>query len=647
MGGQFLGAVTRAYPIAFPARLPPSDAVADDTADRWTDASRFPEITGWQPVLDMLGIGPPAAIRAASSARLQGTRFEAELVAGRLASEAELFRTLAVVLAVPFAAVLDPGRIIIRDQDCLALLDARGAAPPLRVDDGEGRTVWAVSPDGSGIERLRALVRRRPEEARRVWIVAPRTVRAALLERARPLLAAQARNGLFERFPALSARIVGNAWQGGLLGATAMLAALAAILAPVFAWSALHGLGTFVFLACVGLRVAVIRAPAHVAPPDFAGLRLDTLPVYSVLVALHREAAVVPQLLAALDALVWPRGKLEVKLVCEADDDETLQAIRAHRLPHHVEVLEVPPGQPRTKPKALAYALQVISGDFVVLYDAEDRPHPMQLMEAWHRFAKAAPDLACLQAPLEISNRHASAIARLFAFEYCGLFRGMLAWLSSRGTVLPLGGTSNHFRASSLAAVGGWDPYNVTEDADLGVRLVRCGYRTETLTLPTLEDGPETLAVWLPQRTRWFKGWVMTWLVHMRDPVALYRELGPRSFVVMQILSSGLVLSALVHPVLVATGIWIAAGLALGEELSVWQSGLLVFDIASITCGYAAFLALGWQNMTPPERKGFWRIVAFTPVYWLMLSWAAWRSLLHLWKRPHHWEKTPHFGVRE
>jgi len=134
----------------------------------------------------------------------------------------------------------------------------------------------------------------------------------------------------------------------------------------------------------------------------------------------------------------------------------------------------------------------------------------------------------------------------------------------------------------------------VTEDADLGVRLVRCGYRTETLTLPTLEDGPETLAVWLPQRTRWFKGWVMTWLVHMRDPVALYRELGPRSFVVMQILSSGLVPSALVHPVLVATGIWIAAGLALGEELSVWQSGLLVFDIASITCGYAAFLALGW-----------------------------------------------------
>jgi cellulose synthase/poly-beta-1,6-N-acetylglucosamine synthase-like glycosyltransferase len=396
------------------------------------------------------------------------------------------------------------------------------------------------------------------------------------------------------------------------------------------------------FLACVGLRLAALRVavpprPAELPRPDPSGL-----PVYSVLVALYREAEVVPDLLDSLDRLDWPRDRLDVKLVCEADDAETLGAIEAAGLPRGFEVIAVPPASPRTKPKALAFALPLARGDYVVLYDAEDEPHPMQLIEAWSVFSQAAPDLACLQAPLEISNGGEGLVARLFAFEYAALFRGLLPYLSDRRRLLPLGGTSNHFRRAVLEEVGGWDPYNVTEDADLGLRLARFGYRTATTTLPTREAAPTEFRVWLPQRTRWFKGWVQTWLVHMRRPAELARELGPGSWLIAQILFAGMFVSAIVHPMLVISAVGLAINLVMQRPFSTWQSGLLALDIANIACGYASFLLLGRQTQGRADRKGFWRIVLFTPVYWMMVSLAAWRALGQLWSRPHHWEKTPH-----
>lgn len=613
-------------------------------SDDWPPGRLFPELIAWRKVLGIIGVDASTAERIAARARVQATPFESELLASRLVSETRLYEAIALVLRVPFASVIDPERLHLRDARCALLLKARRPGP-VQVEDGEGGVVWCLAPDGLGLERLTELIAKRPLERRRIWITAPTVLREALLQRARPVLAAQARNGLFERHPHLSARFVANAWQGALFGGLAIIVPVALIEAPVVTLLLAHLVFTLFFLACVWLRFAAIRSPPTVPPPDFTGIDLGKLPVYSVLVALHREAEVVPQLLKALDKLVWPRARLKVKLVCEADDAPTLAAIRAHALPSHVEVLEVPPGQPRTKPKALSFALQVTSGDLLVLYDAEDRPHPMQLMEAWRRFCRGGEDLACLQAPLEVTNRAESSISRLFAFEYCGLFRGLLPWLAARRTVLPLGGTSNHLRTRCLEEVGGWDPYNVTEDADLGLRLVRMGYRTETITLPTLEDGPATFSVWLPQRTRWFKGWLQTWLVHMREPVALWRELGPKSFCVAQILSLGLVLSALVHPLLLATALYVIVHLAIGHAPSLWQSSLLVIDAINIACGYVSFLLLGWQALKRTERKGFWRVVLFTPIYWAMLSMAAWRALWQLWRRPHLWEKTPHGQV--
>lgn len=624
------------------ARL--ANAYSSRLSQDWRPGGRFPELGPWRRVLALIGVDGASAERLAARARVQAAPFESELLASGAVTEARLYEAIASVLGVPFASVIDPERLHLRDARCAVLLKARRPGP-VQVEDGEGAIVWCLSPDGPGLQRLADLIARRPLERRRIWIAAPSVLREALLQRARPVLAAQARNGLFERLPHLSARFVANAWQGAFFGGLAMIVPVALVQVPAFTLSLAHLVFTLFFLACVWLRFAAIRSPPVVPTPDFSGVDLARLPVYSVLVALHREAEVVPQLLKALDGLVWPRTRLEIKLVCEADDAPTLAAIRAYRLPAHMEVLEVPPGQPRTKPKALSFALQVTSGDLLVLYDAEDRPHPMQLLEAWKRFAAGGEDLACLQAPLEVTNRGASSIARLFAFEYSGLFRGLLPWLAARRTVLPLGGTSNHLRTACLEEVGGWDPYNVTEDADLGLRLVRMGYRTETITLPTLEDGPETLAIWLPQRTRWFKGWLQTWLVHMREPVALWRELGAKSFCVAQILSLGLVLSALAHPLLLATAIYVLVTLAMGHPPSVWQSSLLVIDAVNIACGYVSFLLLGWQTLKRDERGGFWRVVLFTPVYWVMLSMAAWRALWQLWRRPHLWEKTPHGAV--
>ncbi|PSJ54867.1 glycosyltransferase family 2 protein [Kumtagia ephedrae] len=199
-----------------------------------------------------------------------------------------------------------------------------------------------------------------------------------------------------------------------------------------------------------------------------------------------------------------------------------------------------------------------------------------------------------------------------------------------------------HFRVAALEAVGGWDPYNVTEDADLGLRLARFGYRCETISLPTLEDAPVAWSVWLPQRTRWFKGWLQTWLVHMRDPVALHRDLGVRSFCIAQILYAGLALSVLIHPLLIVAAIYLTGLLLLAEPVSGWPVLLLTMDALNIVCGYLSFLLLGWHSLGKRDRRGFWRILLFTPPYWMMMSWAAWRAVWQLWRRPHHWEKTPH-----
>lgn len=602
----------------------------------------FPELREWWPVLARLHVTVDQLVGVASLARRNGTRFEAELLASGLVSEAELSHALCEELDLSFVDTLDAERLVLRDAQALTLLSHQGNRIVRLGGSGGSPAGFAVSPAGTGPDTLRTLFARYRTAGERVALAPAEAMRSALLERARPVLVHRAVNGLFERLPSMSARIVANAWQGAVVGALLVGLPVALALQPAATFAGMHYFFSLFFLACVALRLAALTAALPARRERIEPFLPKDMPTYTVLVALYREAEIAGDLMRSLRRLVWPASKLEVKLVCEADDMETIAALQSAGLPFNFEIIAVPPDGPRTKPKALAYALPLARGELVALYDAEDAPDPFQLVQAWRRFAAAGPELACVQAPLEIVNGDCSLIARMFEFEYAALFRGLLPWLSRHRLPLPLGGTSNHFRRSVLEQVGGWDPYNVTEDADLGLRLVRFGYRTGTISRPTFEAAPVDFATWLPQRTRWFKGWLQTWLVHMRNPLRLLRELGPASFLAMQVLFAGMIVSALAHPMLLVTALALAADAAVTGSLDAWRSTLLAFDLVNIACGYIAFLLLGRQALDRSERRDFWKVVAFTPFYWMMLSAAAWRAIYQLWRDPYRWEKTPH-----
>lgn len=407
----------------------------------------------------------------------------------------------------------------------------------------------------------------------------------------------------------------------------------------------LCGLITLPFLAVTALRFAALRQSLKASPTRASEPRAADaeLPVYTVLVPLFREAGMVPGLVAALRALDYPPDRLDIALVLEAVDRDTQDKLRGMSLPAHIRTVIVPDAEPRTKPKALNYALRSARGTYLVIFDAEDRPEPDQLRRAVARFASTGADLACLQAHLNIYNPDDTWFTRQFAVEYTVLFDAMLPALERLRIPLPLGGTSNHFRRAALDAAGGWDPFNVTEDADLGVRLARLGYRTSVLESTTWEEAPAAFMAWLRQRTRWLKGWMQTYLVHTRAPLLTYRQLGPRGFAGFHLLMGGLILSALVHPLFYAMLAyrWLLTDASSPAPGSVAQT-LWAVSWCNLALGYLLSMAVGMIAVT---RRGRAHLVGATlalPLYWLLISAAAYRAILQLVRSPYLWEKTPH-----
>ncbi|MCP1198616.1 glycosyltransferase family 2 protein [Notoacmeibacter sp. MSK16QG-6] len=533
---------------------------------------------------------------------------------------------------------LDPDHLVLPNKDIAGLLAIRwqDIAIGYRLPDGRYRR---LVPDS--VSRAHFLP---AESQREACLVAGPVLRHALVQRLSSELERKARNDLFVDRPDLSARHMTNAWQSFALGVFAVSVLLGLVAAPGFLMLAVHILSSCFFLSCMVLRLLAVSVAGTKKPRSRHLKDDDELPVYTILIALYREADMVGQLLTALGQLRWPSGKLEIRLICEADDRETIEAIHALRPPAHVEVLEVPPGTPRTKPRALNFALQTCRGEYVCLFDAEDRPHPDQLLEAWQTFKVSPPDVACLQAPLIVTNGGKHWLAQQFAFEYAALFRGILRFLAAMRSVLPLGGTSNHFRRSVLDEVGGWDPYNVTEDADLGVRMARAGYRSGVIDAPTLEDAPTNVRTWIPQRTRWLKGWMVCWVVHNRHPRRLWKELGPRNFLLSQILLSGIPGAALLLPVMLASSLYMIGYIAWGEEQPhIFKLALYGLDFTSLALCFGAFLWLGTKAASLKERILFSSTWILLPAYWLLQSFAAWRAVFQLIRqRAHIWEKTTH-----
>ena len=369
----------------------------------------------------------------------------------------------------------------------------------------------------------------------------------------------------------------------------------------------------------------------------------DQLPTYSVLVPLYREAAVVPGLVEALAALDYPRAKLDVALILEESDIDTRLAVARAGMPTHMRTIIVPDRQPRTKPKALNVALALSRGALIAVFDAEDMPSPDQLRKAAAAFAAAPDRYACLQARLTIFNPRQSWISRQFALEYATLFHAFLPALVRLGFPLPLSGTSNHFQRAALCGAAAWDPFNVTEDADLGIRLTRAGGRIGLLDCATCEEAPATFRQWLPQRTRWIKGWMQTYLVHTREPWRLLHELGLWRTAGFHAVFAGFLLSLLAYPVMLIT-----AGIELSRPApfastpgSVHHTALAV-ALVDFAVGVAAALLTG---LLSARRAGLSRLagnILAAPIYWLLISAAGYRALAQIVWHPHLWEKTEH-----
>jgi cellulose synthase/poly-beta-1,6-N-acetylglucosamine synthase-like glycosyltransferase len=311
-------------------------------------------------------------------------------------------------------------------------------------------------------------------------------------------------------------------------------------------------------------------------------------------------------------------------------------------LPPWFQIVELPPCPPATKPKALAAALWIAKGELVTVFDAEDSPASDQLKRAAERLM-ADPRLGCVQARLVIDNADGSWLARQLALEYAAQFSGLLPLLTRLDAPVLLGGTSNHFRRSTLMKIGGWDPYNVTEDADLGLRLARFGYSVGTLPSETCEEAPRRLAPWLRQRTRWMKGWMQTWCVHMRDPVRLFRDLGFRRFVYVQLLLTGSLACALIHPlfyVVLAADLW--SGVLPGSGTEGITATLAWVGAVNFVLGYlVAALSMLCFAPTAKAKPTLLSIIGI-PIYWLLISAATWRAAWKLVSEPFTWEKTPH-----
>ncbi|BBF94510.1 hypothetical protein BLTE_31950 [Blastochloris tepida] len=583
----------------------------------------------------MIGTLPLATLfDAADRAERIGVGGDEVLVAAGIIGREAYLRRLAAWLGLQFAA-LDgeddrPGDLIPPPQALAA-----GFVALRRTPSG---LLIAAAPQGRRIRDLVQLARTLPATGNTLHLTSPERLEAYVLRHAGRRLAEAAAFDLKRRAPDLSAAVrrgrrhLPAAIGGGII--------LAALLAAGAAGAVTQIVLSFVFLGWIALRVLALMHADNARPPRLTCPDSD-LPRYTIVVPLYREAPMVAPLLAALGALDYPREKLDILLVIEADDAETRAAIEKAGAAPHVRVVVSPAPGPRTKPKALNAALAFARGEHLVVYDAEDRPEPGQLRHAVAAFREGGPALACVQARLAIENARDGWLTRLFAGEYAGQFDVLLPMVTAHHLPLPLGGTSNHFRADVLRRVGGWDAFNVTEDADLGIRLARFGWQTGLIASTTWEEAPRRLPAWLRQRTRWFKGWMQTWLVHMRRPRRLLGELGLTGFLAFQLMIGGSVLSALVHPLFVLVlALHAAEGFATASGgVGVLLAGLTV---ATLTFGYLTSAALALAGLGRRRLLSIGWVAATMPVYWLLLSAAAWRAAWQLAVDPFHWEKTEH-----
>jgi glycosyltransferase XagB len=419
-----------------------------------------------------------------------------------------------------------------------------------------------------------------------------------------------------------------------LLGGAAIFLALPALVVQF-----LTGWALITLLATTGLKLAAMIAARRPAPPPLPKTSAPR-PVVSIMVALFREPDIATRLVRRLGRLQYPRELLDVLLVVEEEDRATLRALTQAHLPPWIRVVVVPDGPLKTKPRALNYALTHCRGTIIGVYDAEDAPDPDQIDIVVQRFGAAPPEVACLQGILDFYNPRSNWLSRCFTMEYAAWFRLMLPGLARMGLPVPLGGTTLFFRRPALEQLGGWDAHNVTEDADLGLRLARHGYRTELIETVTEEEANCRTLPWIRQRSRWLKGYMMTWAVHMRAPRLLYRQLGAWKFFGVQVLFLGTLSQFLLAPL-----IWVfwAVPFNMLPSVSAALPSLVkwlclgVFLLAEAVNLTAAILAT-----RQTRHRWLWLWAPMLHLYFPLGALASYKAALELVTRPFYWDKTSH-----
>ncbi|GLB64544.1 N-acetylglucosaminyltransferase [Dietzia sp. NCCP-2495] len=454
-------------------------------------------------------------------------------------------------------------------------------------------------------------------------------------------------HGLRERDPLASAAVPFVRWQKwvGVVAVVSMVVALVA--ATDATLIILTALCTVAYLVTLADRVLLLsrglaRDAIMTIPDDRARAVPDSeLPRYTVLVPAYNEPEVIGDLIGAMDAIDYPADKLEVLLLLEADDEVTIDAAEAAGLGEVCTILRIPPAQPRTKPKACNYALHYATGEIITIFDAEDRPDPLQLRRVVAALADLDDDVACVQAKLAFHNGSQNMLAAWFTADYALWFNFLLPGLMRSDSPIPLGGTSNHIRADVLSEIGAWDPHNVTEDADLGVRIAARGYRTAVLDSTTLEEANPDPINWIRQRSRWYKGYLQTWLVHMRQPVALWRTLGTVGMFRFTTLLAGTPVIACLNMVFwLVTLSWI-----LGQPALVAQVFPAYVYFPALICLVLGNATILYSNLVAVRETGnsrLWWACLTVPLYWLLMSVAAIKGTYQLFANPSYWEKTVH-----
>jgi cellulose synthase/poly-beta-1,6-N-acetylglucosamine synthase-like glycosyltransferase len=392
------------------------------------------------------------------------------------------------------------------------------------------------------------------------------------------------------------------------------------------------------FLALVGSRFELHQA---VTKDEVRDVVNADLPLYTVLLPVYKEDKLIKKLIWNLQSLDYPREMLDIKLLIEEDDDKTLKAVQNLDFPAVFEVIVVPFHMPKTKPKACNYGLHFSRGKFLTIYDAEDIPDTDQLKKVVTLFAKLPEHYICIQSALNYFNRNENFLTRMFTLEYSYWFDYMLPGLDTLDIPIPLGGTSNHFKMDALIELGAWDPFNVTEDADLGVRAYAKGYKIAIINSTTYEEANNEPINWIRQRSRWIKGYMQTYLVHMRNPAELIRKIGFKGFLGFNFFIGATSATFLVYPLLLAIFICYLV-FDFSTIRTLFPDWVLFMAIFNLMVGNILMI---YVNMMAVFKRRYFELILFAlanPVYWLMHSAAAYMGLYQLITNPFYWEKTNH-----